>query len=80
MTSAERQEFFAEVIRAVYGKEPEEARVTNFDWGVVDTWIQKDIPLATVLQTVEQMEKHPSIRYVRRAVEDEEFRRRRALG
>ena len=38
------------------------------------------LPLAIVLQTVEQMEKHPSIRYIREAVEPEEFRRQRALA
>ncbi len=80
MTSAERQEYITEVIRAVYGKEPEEARVPPFDWGVIHSWIEKGVPLRTVLQAVCQMEKHPSIWYVRRAVEEEEFRRRRALA
>ncbi len=80
MTSTDRQEYIREVVRAVYGKEPEEARVSSFEFGVVCSWLDKGMPLRTVLQTVEQMERHPSIRYVRRAVEEEEFRRRRALA
>ncbi len=80
MTSTDRQEYIREVVKAVYGKEPEEARVSSFEFGIVCQWLEKKIPLATVLQTVEHMERHPSIRYVRRAVEEEEFRRRRALA
>ena len=80
MTGEERRAYISEVIKAVYGQEPEEARVSTFEWGVISSWIDKGLPLRTVLQTVGQMERHPSIRYVRRAVEEEEFRRRRALG
>ena len=80
MTTEERLSYFRAVILAVYEKEPEEARITTFDWGVMDSWLQKDIPLATILQTVKQMPKHPSIRYVKEAVELEEERRRRALS
>ncbi len=92
MTSEQRQQYIRTVIVAVYRKPPEEARVTSFDFGVIDSWMnRKDengnpdpLPLATVLQTVEEMQQNrgalpPSIRYVRQAVEDEEFRRFRAL-
>ncbi len=85
MTSEERQEYIRTVVLQVYGVEPEEARVTSFDFGVIDSWLRREIPLATVIQAVEEMQQNrgalpPSIRYVRQAVEDEEFRRRRALA
>ena len=80
MTSEERGAYIRSVIVAVYDKQPEEARIPPYEWGIVNSWMEKGVPLATVLQTVDQMEKHPSIRYVRQAVEDEEFRRRRALA
>ncbi len=80
MTSEQRQEYITAVIKVVYGvQEPDEARVVPFEWGVIDAWYARGIPLATVLQTVDQMEKHPSIRYIREAVELEEVRRLRAL-
>ena len=80
MTSEDRQEYIREVIRAVYNQEPEEAKVPPYEWGIVNCWMQEGIPLATVLQTVEQMDRHPSISYIRRAVEVEEERRLRAIG
>ena len=79
MTSGDRQQYIAEVVRAVYG-EPEEARVPPFEWGVIQSWMDREVPLRTILQTIEQMPKHPSIRYVKEAVELEEDRRRRALS
>ena len=80
MTSADRQEFIRETIRAVYNQEPEEAKVPPYEWGIINAWMQEGLPLATVLQAVGQMEKHPTIRYVRQAVHDEEFRRLRELS
>ncbi len=80
MTLDQRAEYIREVILAVYGKEPEVAPVSNADWSIIDNWMTKGIPLATVLQAIGQMEKHPSIRYVQQAVEDEEFRRLRAFS
>jgi len=80
MTSEDRRVYIGEIIRAVYGKEPEESRISNYEYGVIVSWLEKDIPLATILQTVEQMDKHPNVRYIRQAVEIEEERRRRAVG
>ncbi len=80
MTADERQTYIREVIRAVYGQEPEEARVPTGEWGVIESWMSRGVPLRTVLHTVEQMSRHPNVMYVREAVEAEEFRRLRTLG
>ncbi len=78
MTLDQRAEYIREVILAVYGKEPEVAPVSNADWSIIDNWMSKGIPLAIVLQAVEQMEKHPSVRYIQRAVEEEQDRVQRS--
>ena len=80
MTSEERQAYIRAVVIAIYNDEPESARVPTGEWGVIASWMDRGIPLATVLQTIEQMDKHPSVMYVRDAVEIEEERRLRALG
>lgn len=73
MTSAERAEYAREVIRAVYGAEPEDLMLSNAEVTEVMDWTHRDepIPLRIVLQAISEMETHPSIRYVRTAVERE---------
>ena len=87
MPRSDRCEYIRECVRAVYGKEPEEARVPPYEWGLIDQWMRREIPLATVLQSVEQVcgpgasrPRKLSIRYLHPVVLEEEERRRRALA
>ena len=71
MNSNERQQYITEVVKAVYGKEPEEARVPTMEWGLIADWMDRDVPLRVVLQGIENMEKVGSIRHARPAIEQE---------
>jgi hypothetical protein len=79
MNSQQRREYILQVIWALVGKTPEEYRMNNAEFGVLETWMDKKIPLAVVLQTIEQMPKHPSVLYIKSAVEEEMKRRDRAI-
>jgi hypothetical protein len=63
------------VIKAVYGCDPEEARISHRNWEVVSSWMDKEIPLRMILQTVEDMKQagRPvhSLRYIKPIVEKE---------
>ncbi len=78
MNLNERTEYIRVVVQAVYGKEPEDVRMPSMDWGIIASWMDKGVPLATVLQVVGEIERHPSVTYIRRAVEEEEERRLRS--
>ena len=79
MTPADRQTYAAEVIRAVYGCDPEEARVSHAEFWEVQKWMDQEIPLRVVLQAMSELPKRPSIRYCAPAVLTEWSRSRHAL-
>jgi hypothetical protein len=80
MNSEERTRYAREVLEAVYSCDPEDAPVTTADFWEVQKWMDRDIPLAVILQAVEDLPKHPSVRYVKPAVEAEWERVQRARG
>jgi hypothetical protein len=80
VNSEERRHYVREVCLALVGKEPEDYRMSVAEFGVLQGWMDKNIPLAVVLQTIEQMPKHPSVLYVKSAVEEEMKRRDRAIA
>ena len=80
MTSEERRQYVREVCLALVGKEPEDYRMSVAEFGVLQNWMDSGLPLRVVLQTIEQMPKHPSVLYVKSAVEAEMRRRDRALA
>ena len=79
MNGQQRREYILQVIWALVGKTPEDHRMSVAEFGVLQTWMDKGIPLAVVLQTIEQMDKHPSVLYIKNAVEEESRRRDRAI-
>lgn len=83
MTSEERVAYARAVIKAVYGVDAEEARVSQREWEVLSSWMDKETPLRTVLQVVENMQERgqgvKSLRYLRPIVEEEEKRRKHAV-
>ena len=80
MNSEERRCYVREVCLALVGKEPEDYRMSVAEFGVLQQWMDKNIPLAVVLQTIEEMPKHPSVLYIRDAVNKEMRRRDRAIA
>lgn len=85
LNTEQRRQYVREVCLALVGKEPEEYRMSVAEFGVLQNWMDKNIPLAVVLQTIEQMKTQnlpPSVTvlYIKPAVEEEMKRRDRALA
>ena len=68
MTPADRQTYAAEVIRAVYGRDPEDLMLSNAEVTEVHKWARQEIPLRVVLQAIGELKTHPTIRYCAPAV------------
>lgn len=79
MTAEERQIYIAAVVYAIHGKTPEQARISSADYGIIATWMDKEVPLRWVLQALEQMGKVSSVRHARPAVDAEIERVARAV-
>jgi hypothetical protein len=92
MNSEQRRQYVREVCLALVGKEPEDYRMSVAEFGVIQGWMDRNIPLAVVLQTIEQqtkqraatgfskMEKvHNPVLYIKSAVEEEMKRRDKAI-
>jgi hypothetical protein len=67
----ERRTYVREVVHALVGLEPEDYRMSVAEFGVLQHWMDKGVPLRVVLQAMGEMDKHPSILYIKPAVEKE---------
>jgi hypothetical protein len=80
MNGEQRRRYVREVVRAMVGLEPEDYRMSVAEFGVLQNWMDKGVPLRVVLQAMTEMDKHPSILYIKPAVEKELERIGRALA
>jgi hypothetical protein len=72
MTRDERHAYFRAIIESIHGKPPEDAHeVTSADFGILQEWADREIPLAWILQAIEEMGNARSVRHARPAVEQE---------
>jgi hypothetical protein len=85
MNGEQRREYVREVTLALVGKEPEDYRMSVAEFGVLQHWMDKEVPLRVVLQAIEQVKSRagrPSrltVLYIKPAVEEEIERWQRAL-
>jgi hypothetical protein len=78
MDGEQRRQYVREVVRAMVGMEPEDYRMSVAEFGVLQGWMDKGVPLRVVLQAMGEMDRHPSILYIKPAVERELERMTRA--
>jgi hypothetical protein len=94
MNGEERRQYVREVVHALVGREPEEYRMSVAEFGVLQGWMDRGVPLAHVLQAIEQIqfERFPAsvdypfrgfrnpLLYIKPAVEAEHERANRAAN
>lgn len=93
MNSEQRRSYVRQVVWALVGKEPEDYRMSVAEFGVLQNWMDRGIPLAHVLQAIEQIlkkddpmkvrmirDKRNPVLYIKSAVEQEHERADRAAN